>query len=51
MKKMYKKPVTEKVALKAEIRCDESMLVGSCGNPVEGKMGNAPRRAAAGHGI
>lgn len=50
MKKMYKKPVTEKVALKAEIRCQGEMVVGSCGNPVEGKMG-APRRAAAGHGI
>lgn len=43
---MYKKPVTEKVALKAEIRCDESsMLVGSCGEPVEKVWGNAPRRS------
>lgn len=42
---MYKKPVTEKVALKAEIRCQGEMVVGSCGEPVDNKMGNAPRRS------
>lgn len=43
MKKMYKKPQTEKVALETEIRCQE-MVVGSGGNSVEGKMGAPIRR-------
>ena len=42
MKKVYIQPTTQQIQLNGEPLCDE-LVVGSCGNPVEGKMG-APGR-------
>lgn len=43
MKKAYIQPATQQIQLNGEPLCDE-LLVGSMGNSVNGKWGNAPGR-------
>lgn len=44
MKRVYIQPTTQQIQLNGEPLCDELLLVGSMGNSVNGKWGNAPGR-------